>query len=195
MPLSPPAGGVNSKAVAAPIDDEDSTAKESSGDGEWENFYYDSYYEGPGGPVGSEGDGGDNDDNDDEDLLSPNSHHGLGPDTEPGLGGGSPGDYADMTEPPPFITEQQREEELAKISKVSDGNNNKEAGGGSRHKFDRGGEADEIIIVEEYVTTTTTRRPGRTSGCDGRSGVHTALLLVSLSATMFAFGGSEWRRR
>ena len=196
-PASANGGGHNNKHAAfavPPVDDEDN--KEGSGDGEYESFYYDSYYDGRGGGVGgpaAASPGSEDDDSDDaeedDDPLSPNANDGLGPDTEPG-----DGEFVDLTEPPPFLVEQQLEEELAKISQKNSNKNNK--GQGSRHKFDRGQEGeDEIIIVEEFATTTTsTRRPsgGRTSGADsGRSSVSLALVVVALAAVWLSVGSER----
>ncbi len=191
LPLSPPqsSGGIghhSAKAsAAAPVDDEDA-AKDGSGDGDWESFYYDSYYDGGrggggvGGPAAGPGNEGGDDDDEEEDenedaALGPNSHGGLGPDTEPGLAGGPAGDYADMTDPPPFV-EQQLEEELAQISK--------NRGGGSQHKYDRGGNQD-VEFVEDFMATSTTHRPSirRTSAGVSHRDVSAALLAVCLTAS------------
>jgi hypothetical protein len=195
LPLSPPqsAGGIGhhsakAAAVAAPVDDEDAS-KDGSGDGDWESFYYDSYYDGGrggggvGGPAaGGPGNEGGDDDEEEEDenedaALGPNSHGGLGPDTEPGLAGGPAGDYADMTDPPPFV-EQQLEEELAQISK------NRGGAGGSQHKYDRGGNQD-VEFVEDFMATSTTHRPSirRTSAGVSPRDVSAALLAVCLAAS------------
>lgn len=185
-------GGHGSKSAggggdAPPVDDEDN--KEGSGGeagGDWESYYYESYYDGRGvGGSPAASPGSEDDDLDDEDELSPNANDGLGPDTEPG-----DGEFSDLTEPPPFLVEQQLEEELAKISQSNNNknkhNNNK---GGSRHKFDRV-EEDDIIIDDGYGAATTTAaaappsRPAdgrRTSGAEAGRSTSMALLVACLA--------------
>ena len=121
-----------------PTDDED--AEEGSGGDDWGSFYYDSYY---------------------DTLYDKNLGGGLNYDTEPGFG--DP-DNADMTEPPPFI-EQELEEELEKISRISN------------HKYDRELEKElenEIILVEETIPVVP-----RGSGADIRH-IQSLLLLFPL---------------